>query len=153
MNRNLKQPLGVLALGIAFTGFSATSRAAAVPAQQNQDQEHSQYQERKDNQVYFQQGVQDGQHDRQFGGNRSEHPQPATRASSAPTETAMTSMDTHPRTRASEEPKLSPEMDPGRKVLDQALKLLVVLDENRWFIAPGAVLCNKKYLTTPTMGK
>jgi|ERR1700704_5948120 hypothetical protein len=76
MNRNPKQSLWVLALGIAFTGFSATSRAAAVPAQQNQDQERSQYQERKDNQVYFQQGVQDGQHDRQFGGNRSEHPQP-----------------------------------------------------------------------------
>jgi hypothetical protein len=27
--------------------------------------------------VYFHQGVQDGQHDRQFGGNRSDHPQPA----------------------------------------------------------------------------
>jgi hypothetical protein len=30
-------------------------------------------------------------------------------------------------------------MDPGRKVLDQALKLRVVLDENRWFIAPLAL--------------
>jgi hypothetical protein len=71
MNRNLKQSLWVLALGIAFTGFSVTSRAAALPAQQGQNQE------RNDNQVYFQQGVQDGQHDRQFGGNRSEHPQPS----------------------------------------------------------------------------
>jgi len=80
MNRNLKQSLWVLALGIAFTGVSTTSRAAALPAQQGQDQERSHYRERNDNQtgdrVYFQQGVQDGQHDRQFGGNRSEHPQP-----------------------------------------------------------------------------
>jgi hypothetical protein len=119
--------------------FNAPSRAAALPAQRGYDQERSHYRESSDNQVYFQQGVQDGQHDRQFGGNRSEHPQPATRASSAPGETVMTSMDTHARTRASEEPKSSPEMDPGRKVLDQALKLLVVLDENRWFIAPLAL--------------
>src|SRR6266481_1421453 len=40
-------------------------------------------------------------------------------------------MDTHPRTRASEEPKSSPEMNLGRKVLDQALKLLVVLGIQR----------------------
>ena len=40
-------------------------------------------------------------------------------------------VDTHPRTRASEEPKSSPEMNLGRKVLDQALKLLVVLDIQR----------------------
>ena len=76
MNRNLKQSLWVLALGIAFTGFSVTSRAAALPAQQGQNQERSHYRERNDNQVYFQQGVQDGQHDRQFGSNRSDHPQP-----------------------------------------------------------------------------
>jgi hypothetical protein len=61
MNRNLKQSLWVLALGIAFTGFSATSRAAAVPAQQNQDQDRSQNRNRNGNQkgdrVYFQQGV------------------------------------------------------------------------------------------------
>src|SRR5882762_10159546 len=79
MNRNLKQSLWVLALGIAFTGVSKTSRAAALPAQQGQNQERSHYRERNDNQrggrAYFQQGVQDGQHDRQFGGNRSEHPQ------------------------------------------------------------------------------
>jgi hypothetical protein len=77
MNRNLKQSLWVLALGIACTGFSATSWAAALPAQQDKDQERSHYQERNANQVYFQQGVQDGQHDRQFGSNRSEHPQPS----------------------------------------------------------------------------
>ena len=76
MNRNLKQSLWVLVLGIAFIGLSATSRAAALPAQQEQDQDRNQSRNRNDNQVYFQQGVQDGQHDRQFGGNRSEHPQP-----------------------------------------------------------------------------
>ena len=79
MNRNLKQSIWVLALGIAFTGFSATSLAAAVPAQQEQDQDRNQNRDRTEDQkrdkVYFQQGVQDGQHDRQFGGNRSEHPQ------------------------------------------------------------------------------
>ena len=80
MNRNLKQSLWVLALGIAFTGLSTTSRAGAVPAQQEQDQDRNQYRTRTDNQngdrVYFQEGVQDGQHDRQFGSNRSDHPQP-----------------------------------------------------------------------------
>ncbi len=79
MNRNLKQSLWVLALGIAFTGFSTTSRAA-LPAQRDLDQDRNQNRTRNDNpkgdRVYFQQGVQDGQHDRQFGGNRSEHPQP-----------------------------------------------------------------------------
>jgi len=75
MNRNLKQSLWVLALGIVFTGLSTSSRAAALPAPQGQDQERSHYQERNDNQVYFQQGVQDGQHDRQFGSNRSDHAQ------------------------------------------------------------------------------
>src|SRR6266446_8100914 len=77
MNRNLRKSLWVLALGIAFAGLSTTSRAVALPAQQDKDQERSHYQERNNNQVYFQQGVQDGQHDRQFGGNRSEHPQPS----------------------------------------------------------------------------
>ena len=80
MNRNLKQPLGVLALGIAFTWFSASGLAAAIPAQQGRDQDHSQNRDRNDNQKedkrYFQQGVQDGQHDRQSGGNWSDHPQP-----------------------------------------------------------------------------
>lgn len=80
MNRNLKQSLGVLVLGIAFAGLSTTSRAAAVPAQQGQDQDRNEYRTRADNQkadrVYFQQGVQDGRHDRQFGSNRSDHPQP-----------------------------------------------------------------------------
>ena len=76
MNRNLKQSLWVLALGIAFTGLSAPSRAAAVPAQQGQNQERSHYREPTTIKVYFRQGVQDGQHDRQFGSNRSDHPQP-----------------------------------------------------------------------------
>jgi len=76
MNRNLRKSLWVLALGIAFAGLSTTSRAVALPAQQDKDQERSHYQERNNNQVYFQQGVQDGQHDRQFGSNRSDHPQP-----------------------------------------------------------------------------
>ena len=76
MNRNLKQSLWVLALGIACAGFNATSRAAARPAQQDKDRERSHYQESNTNQVYFLQGVQDGQHDRQFGSNRSDHPQP-----------------------------------------------------------------------------
>src|SRR6266404_7955021 len=75
MNRNLRKSLWVLVLGIAFTGLSTTSQAAALPAPQDKDQERSYYQERNDNQVYFQQGVQDGQHDRQFGSNRSDHPQ------------------------------------------------------------------------------
>ena len=80
MNRNLKQSLWVLALGIAFTGLSTSSLAAAVPAQQGQDQDRNQNRDRNDNQYgdrgYFQQGLQDGQHDRQFGGNRSDHQQP-----------------------------------------------------------------------------
>ena len=80
MNRNRKQSLWVLALGIAFTGLSTTSQAAALPAPQDKDQERSHYRTRTDNpngdRVYFQQGVQDGQHDRQFGSNRSDHPQP-----------------------------------------------------------------------------
>jgi len=40
-------------------------------------------------------------------------------------------MDTHPRTRAPEEPKSSPEMNLRRKVLNQVLKLLVALDAPR----------------------
>jgi len=80
MNRNLRKSLWVLALGIAFAGFSTTSRAAAVPAQQGQDQDRNQNLDRNDNQnevrTYFQQGLQDGQHDREFGGKRSDHPQP-----------------------------------------------------------------------------
>jgi hypothetical protein len=74
MNRILKQSLWVLALGVAFTGLSTTSLAAAVPALQDQDRR-----DRNDNQYQranFQQGVQDGQHDRQYGGNRSDHQQP-----------------------------------------------------------------------------
>ena len=42
MNRNLKQTVWVLALGIAFTGLSTTGLTAAVPAQQypaQQDQD------------------------------------------------------------------------------------------------------------------
>jgi hypothetical protein len=78
--RNLKQSLWVLALGISFTGLSTTSLAAAVPAQQDQDQYRNQDQDRNDNQRgarwYFQQGLQDGRHDRQYGGNRSDHQQP-----------------------------------------------------------------------------
>ena len=78
MNRNIKQFLWVLALGIACTGFSATSRAAAVPAQQAQDRSQNRDRDgnQKEDRRYFQQGVQDGQHDRQFGSNRSDHPQP-----------------------------------------------------------------------------
>src|SRR6266403_1073096 len=80
MNRNLRKSLWVLALGIAFAGLSTTSRAGAVPAQPEQDQDCNQNRNRTDNrkgdQVYFQQSVQDGQHNRQFGSNRSEHPQP-----------------------------------------------------------------------------
>ena len=80
MHRNSKQSLWVLAIGLAFTGLSAPSRVAAVPAQQAPDQDRSQNRDRNDNQkgdpLYFQQGVQDGQHDRQFGSNRSDHPQP-----------------------------------------------------------------------------
>ncbi len=83
MNRNLKQTIWVLALGIAFTGLSTTGLTAAVPAQQypaQQDQDRNQNRDRKDNQFgdrgYFQQGLQDGEHDRQFGGNRTDHQQP-----------------------------------------------------------------------------
>ena len=83
MNRNLKQTIWVLALGIAFTGLSTTSLTAAAPAQQypaQQDQDRNQNRDRNDNQFgdkgYFQQGLQDGQHDRQFGGNRTDHRQP-----------------------------------------------------------------------------
>jgi len=83
MNRNLKQTIWVLALGIAFTGLSTTGLTAAVPAQQypaQQDQDRNQNRDRNDNQFgdrgYFQQGSQDGEHDRQFGGNRTDHQQP-----------------------------------------------------------------------------
>ncbi len=83
MNRNQKQTIWVLALGIAFTGLSTTSLTAAVPAQQypaQQDQDRNQNRDRNDNQYgdrgYFQQGLQDGEHDRQFGGNRDDHQQP-----------------------------------------------------------------------------
>jgi hypothetical protein len=79
MNRSLKQSLWVLALGLAFTGLSATSLTAAVPAKQGQDQDRNQNRDRNDNQyerANFQQGLQDGQHDRQYGGNRSDHQQP-----------------------------------------------------------------------------
>src|SRR5713101_3137499 len=82
MNRNLKQTVWVLALGIAFTGLSTTSLTAAVPAQQGQDQDRNQNRDRdrNDNQFedrgYFRQGLQDGEHDRQFGGNRTDHQQP-----------------------------------------------------------------------------
>jgi hypothetical protein len=83
MNRSLKQSLWVLALGFAFTDFSTSSLAAAVPAPQNPDQEHyrNQDQDRNDNQQgprwFFQQGLQDGRHDRQYGGSRSDHRQPS----------------------------------------------------------------------------
>ena len=111
MNRNLKQTIWVLALGIAFTGLSTTGLTAAVPAQQypaQQDQDRNQNRDRNDNQFgdrgYFQQGLQDGgfrniayneqqayrsrrvnyferglrdgQYDRQYGGNRTDHQQP-----------------------------------------------------------------------------
>jgi hypothetical protein len=66
MNRNLKQSIWVLALGIAFTGLSTTSLTAAVPSQQypaQQDQDRNQNRDRNDNQFgdrgYFQQGLQD----------------------------------------------------------------------------------------------
>jgi hypothetical protein len=78
MNRNLKQSIWVLALGIAFTGLSTPSLAAAVPAPQDQDR--NQNQARNDTEVgdrtYFQQGLQDGQHDRQYGDNHSDRQQP-----------------------------------------------------------------------------
>ena len=80
MNRNFRHSLWVLALGITFTGLGATSLGAAVPAHQDQDQHRYQDQDRNDNQRgarwSFQQGLQDGRHDRQYGGNRNEHQQP-----------------------------------------------------------------------------
>ncbi len=74
MNRNLKKSVWVLALGIAFTGLSTTGIAAAVPAQQGQDHDHNDHQ--YGDRGAFQQGLRDGQHDRQFGGNRDDHQQP-----------------------------------------------------------------------------
>jgi hypothetical protein len=69
MNRNLRKSIWVSTLGIAFTGLSTPSLAAAVPAPQDQDQDRNQNQARNDTEVgdrtYFQQGLQDGQHDRQ----------------------------------------------------------------------------------------
>jgi hypothetical protein len=80
MNRNLRRSLWVLALGIAFTGLSTITLGAAAPAQQDQGQYRQQDQERNDNhrgaRWYFQQGLQDGRHDRQYGGSRSNHQQP-----------------------------------------------------------------------------
>jgi hypothetical protein len=80
MNRNLKKSIWVLALGIAFTGLSTPSLAAALPAQQDQNNDRSQNQARNDNEIgdrtYFQQGLQDGQHDRQYGDNHSDRQQP-----------------------------------------------------------------------------
>jgi hypothetical protein len=82
MNGNLKQPLWVLAIGVAITGVSTPSLYAAVPTQdQGQYQDRTQNPDRNDEQRgerwHFQQGVQDGQHDRQFGGNRNNHEQPS----------------------------------------------------------------------------
>src|SRR6266481_5577615 len=78
MNRNLKKSIWVLALGIAFTGLSTPSLAAAVPAPQDQDR--NQNRDRNDNEVgdktYFQQGLQDGQHCRQYADNHSDRQQP-----------------------------------------------------------------------------
>jgi hypothetical protein len=85
MNQSLKRSLWVVALGIAVTGLSTSSVTAAVPAQQDraqQDQDHDRNQSpaRSDNQrgdkAYFQQGFQDSQQDRQFGGNSNDHQQP-----------------------------------------------------------------------------
>jgi hypothetical protein len=80
MNRNLKQSIWVLALGIAFTGLSAPILAAAVPAQQDQDHDRNQNRDRNDNQYvdsgYYEQGLQDGQHDRQYGDNHSDRQPP-----------------------------------------------------------------------------
>jgi hypothetical protein len=80
MNRNLKKSIWVLALGIAFTGFCSPSLAAALPAQQDQNNDRNQNQARNDTEVgdrmYFQQGLQDGQHDRQYGDNHSDRLQP-----------------------------------------------------------------------------
>ena len=92
MNRNLKQSVWVLALGIAFTGLSTSRLTAAAPAQQDQgrgqdqdqDQNRNENRDRNNNNQfadrgYFQQGVLDGQHDRQFGGNRNDHQQPSNK--------------------------------------------------------------------------
>ena len=80
MNRNLKKSIWVLALGIAFTGLSTPSLAAALPAQQDQNNDRNHNQARNDTEVgdrtYFQQGLQDGQHDRQYGDNHSDRQQP-----------------------------------------------------------------------------
>jgi len=80
MNRNLKKSIWVLALGIAFTGFCSPSLAAALPAQQDQNNDRNPNQARNDTEVgdrmYFQQGLQDGQHDRQNGDNHSDRQQP-----------------------------------------------------------------------------
>jgi hypothetical protein len=74
MNRNLKKSVWVLALGIAFTGLGTTGITAAVPPQQGQDHDRNDHQ--NGNRGSFQQGLRDGQHDRQFGGNRDDHQQP-----------------------------------------------------------------------------
>jgi hypothetical protein len=80
MNRNLRMTILVLALGFAYTGFSTPGLAAAAPAQQ--DQEHGwngngdHHDNRNGDEGYFEQGLRDGQHDRQYGGNRSDHQQP-----------------------------------------------------------------------------
>ena len=76
-----KRSLWVMALGMAVAGFGTPSRAAAVPAQQGQEQDRDKKEERKDDQNgdkrHFQQGFQDAQHDRQSSANRSEHPRPS----------------------------------------------------------------------------
>jgi hypothetical protein len=74
MNQNLKQSVWVLALGMAFTGLGTSRLTAAVPAQQGQDQDRNENEHGP--RWFFQQGLQDGQHDRQYGGNRSDHRQP-----------------------------------------------------------------------------
>ena len=70
-----------MALGMAFAGSGMLSRAAAVPAQQGQEQDRDKNQHYKDNQngdkKHFQQGFQDAQRDRQVGGNRNGHPRPS----------------------------------------------------------------------------
>jgi hypothetical protein len=71
MNRNLKQSLWVLALGIAITGLYTPIVSAAAPAGQDRNDEQ------RGERWSFQQGVQDGQHDRQYGGTRGDHQQPS----------------------------------------------------------------------------
>lgn len=82
MNRHLERSLWVMALGMAFAGSATPSWAAAVPAQQSQEQDRDKNQQYKDNQngdtKHFQQGFQDAQHDRQVGAKSSEHPRPRT---------------------------------------------------------------------------